>query len=140
MGQIGRAAFVYFAQVFAAGFVLGTIRFLLIGPAWGEFSAVLLELPIMLTVSWLACGTSLRLFAIRGRRARLAMGVAAFALLMAAELALALIAFGLSPGDHMRTYGTPAGMVGLSGQIAFGLIPLVKDRGYRRRSSRPMVP
>ena len=130
-GSIGRAAVVYFALVFAVGFVLGTIRVLLVAPRWGELPAVLLESPIMLFVSWWACGLSIRVFGVRGRCAGLSMGAVAFALLMTAELALSLLAFGRSSAEHLRAYGTLAGAVGLTSQVAFGLIPLLRSGGSR---------
>ena len=37
------AAVVYFALAFAAGFVLGTVRVMLVGPRIGEIAAVLIE-------------------------------------------------------------------------------------------------
>ena len=43
----------YFALVFAAGFLLGSIRVLIIIPRSGEAVVVGLELPIMLAVSWI---------------------------------------------------------------------------------------
>lgn len=133
-GFIGRAAIIYFALVFTAGFVVGTIRVLLIAPLWGELPAVLLESPLMLFVSWLACGSAIRMFDLHGRWAGLAMGAVAFTLLMIAELALSLLAFGRSPAEYLRTYGTPAGAVGLTSQIAFGLIPVLRvNRSQRRR-------
>ena len=128
-GSIGRAAIVYFSLVFAAGFVLGTIRVLLIAPLWGELPAILFESPIMLFVSWLACGSSIRVFGVRGRCAGLAMGAATFALLMAAELALSLLAFGRSPAEYLGAYGALAGAVGLTGQLAFGFIPVLRSGG-----------
>jgi hypothetical protein len=128
-GAIGRAAIVYFALVFAAGFALGTMRVFLVAPLWGELPAVMLESPIMIIVSWLACGSTIRRFGVRGRRAGLAMGAFAFALLMIAELALSVFAFGRSPADFLRAFGTAAGAVGLTGQVAFALIPLLRSRG-----------
>jgi hypothetical protein len=126
---VGRAAAVYFALVFAAGFALGTVRVLAVAPCFGELAAVLCETPVMLGVSWLACGAAIRAFGVRGRGAGLAMGAAAFALLMAAEAALAVAGFGRSPAEFLHAFGSPAGAVGLAGQVAFGVFPLLRAGG-----------
>jgi hypothetical protein len=41
--------------VFFVGFILGTVRVLLIAPRLGETAAVLLETPVMLVASWFVC-------------------------------------------------------------------------------------
>jgi len=124
-----KAALAYFALVFAAGFALGALRVLALAPRLGELVAVLLELPLMLAVSWAACGWALRRFAVsRAWPARLAMGALAFVLLMAAELALAVAAFGQAPAAWLAALSTPAGAAGLLGQLAFALTPLVRHK------------
>ncbi len=85
---------------------------------------------MVLLVSWLACGASIRVFGIHGRCAGLAMGAVAFALLMAAELAVPH-----SPlADRQSNFYERmlAGSVGLEGQIAFGFIPLLQSGEYRK--------
>ena len=54
---------------------------------------------------------------------RLAMGGVAFALLMVAEFTLSLTAFGSTPGAFFASFATPAGVLGLAGQVVFGLWP-----------------
>jgi hypothetical protein len=71
------------------------------------------------------------MFGVRGRCAALIMGAVAFALLITAELVLSLLAFGRSPDEYLRANGTPAGAVGLTSQVAFGLIPLLRSGGSR---------
>jgi hypothetical protein len=123
MPQIVKAAFAYTLPVFALAFVLGAIRVMLVAPITGPLLAVALEVPVVLTLSWV----------IAGRRKlpptlpqRGAMAVVSFALLMLLELATAL-AFGQSPAQFLSAMTTPAGALGLAGQIGFALIPLVRQ-------------
>jgi hypothetical protein len=132
VGAAVRAGTVYFAIVFAAGFVLGAARVLVIAPLIGELGAVIVELPIMLAVSWIVCGSLVERFRVPpDRRARLTMGAVAFALLMAAEFALSVWAFGRSVGDYAESFRTWAGVVGLAGQLAFAALPLLRMRNVR---------
>ncbi len=65
--------------MFAAGFAFGTVRVLLLVPRVGELSASLLELPIMLGISWFVC--IIARYQVRPRvTPRLTMGVVAFGL------------------------------------------------------------
>jgi hypothetical protein len=52
--QVVKAGAVYFALVFGAGFVLGTIRTLWVVPRFGTRMAELMEMPIMLAVTIVA--------------------------------------------------------------------------------------
>ncbi|MEN0651778.1 MULTISPECIES: hypothetical protein [Hyphobacterium] len=124
-----RAGALYFALVFAAGFVLGAFRTLWLAPRVGDFAAVAVELPVMLAVAWLACGAVLRwVNPGQGIEARAIMGLFAFALLMIAELALALT-FGVpSVAAWLADLVTAPGLLGLAGQIAFANFPLVRQR------------
>jgi ABC-type uncharacterized transport system permease subunit len=122
-----RAGLVYFAVVFAAGVVLGTLRVLVVAPALGEVAAVVLELPLMLAVSWIACGRIVERLRVPPHwRARAAMGAVAFGVLMAAEAGLAILAFGRSPAEHLVSYRDTAARLGLAGQVAFALMPLLR--------------
>lgn len=119
----------YFALVFAAGFVLGAIRTLLLAPRVGDFAAVAIELPVMLAVAWFACGAVLRWTPPgQGFGARAAMGLVAFALLMAAELALALLLGVPSISAWLAGLTSAHGLLGLAGQIVFAIFPLVRYR------------
>ena len=55
--QVVKAGVLYFALVFGVGFVLGTIRTLLVVPRVGTRKAELMEMPIMLAAT--NCGGSL---------------------------------------------------------------------------------
>jgi hypothetical protein len=60
---------------------------------------------------------------------RLAMGGAAFLLLMAAELALPVFVFARLVSGHWQHYLTLAGALGLTGQIAFAAFPYLMQNG-----------
>lgn len=122
-----RAGVVYFALVFAIGFVLGTIRVLVVIPRFGDTNAVLIELPVMLALSWMACAWIVRRFAVPPRAAeRLMMGALAFALLMLGEVAVSVFGFGRTVAGHLATYQTPGAQLGLAAQVAFALFPWVQ--------------
>jgi hypothetical protein len=123
------AGSVYFAIIFALGFVLGSIRVLVTGPKLGGVAAVLLEIPIMLATSWFVARWCIALFSVRrGGTERLAMGSLAFSLLMLAELSLSTMLFGRTVSEHFATYAHVVGLIGLTGQLAFALIPFLQGR------------
>ncbi|MCM0020748.1 MAG: hypothetical protein NBV67_12195 [Tagaea sp.] len=122
-----RAGAVYFALIFALGFVLGTARVLAVAPAIGELLATTIELPIMLAASWIVCGWCLRRFdvpAVWTHRAT--MGAVAFALLMAAEASLSILLAGRSLAEHLARYAETGPALGLVAQFAFAAFPLVR--------------
>ena len=122
-----KAGILYFAIVFAAGFVLGTLRVFILLPLTGELAAVALELPVMLIISWLACRRLVARFSVPAMVShRLAMGVLAFCLLILAEVGLSVLAFNRSGAEYLALLQTAPGLLGLAGQIAFGLFPLVR--------------
>ena len=129
-----RAGGAYFAIVFAAGFVLGSLRVLAFLPLVGEATAVLMELPVILTVAWLASRWVMRRFAVtRSFAAALLMGGIAFALLMLAELALAIIGFGRTLSEHLARYGRWPELLGLAGQLLFAMFPAIQAAASHRR-------
>lgn len=130
---IARSAVRYFALIFALGFALGTVRTLWLAPRWGEEAAVLAELPVMLAASWWAARRITARAALPGRGAALAMGGLALALLLGAELALAMLLAGETPGQWLARLATPAGGLGLAGQVLFGLLPALVWREQQGR-------
>ena len=127
-----RAGALYFLILFACGFLLGTIRTLILAPAVGPMAAVALELPVMLGLSWIVAGRLTRgRPALAGTGPRLAMGGLALVLLLVAEVALAGLAFGQSPGAYLATLASPHAALGLAGQLGFGLIPWLRWRAGR---------
>ncbi len=130
MMPIVAAGFRYFVVAFVAGILLGTLRVLVLAPAFGPAAAVLIELPVILGIAWIACRPLARRLPAQAG-ARLAMGGVAFVLLMLAEGLLG-VAFGRPLSTQLRDLGTAAGLLGLAGQAAFGLLPILQLRLERR--------
>ena len=122
-----KASFAYFVIVIAAGFGLGAIRTLGIAPVIGDTAAVLLELPVILAISWMAAGWAIeRQQGNWDLAAGMRMGVLAFVLLQLAEAALATVVFGSRPGAYFAHWLTPDGAIGLAGQLLYGVFPAIR--------------
>jgi hypothetical protein len=128
MPRIILPALLYVAAVFAAAFALGTFRILVLVPRLGELAAVTLEVPVVLGLSWLVAGRVLRRWPLPRPGQRLAMGGLAFALLMLGETILGVMLFGRTPAGILAAMATLPGLVGLAGQIGFGLIPALRGQ------------
>ncbi|MGE3856889.1 MAG: hypothetical protein AB7G21_08015 [Dehalococcoidia bacterium] len=120
-----RAGAAYALAVFVVGFVLGTLRVLVVAPVTGEVAAVAIEVPIMLLAAALIAprvAARARIGGARGERAT--MGAVGLGVLLALEWALAVAVFGRSPAEVVASYGTAAGILGLAGQVGFAFVPL----------------
>lgn len=122
-----RAGLAYGVALFAAGFVLGTLRVLVMAPALGPVAAVVLELPVMLAVAWWLAGALARRFAVPRGVDRLAMGLAGFVVLMACEVGLGLWGFGLTPLEVLAGFRSNEGALGLAGQTLVIIMPLLRQ-------------
>ena len=123
------AGVVYFLVVYVVAFALGVARVLLVAPRLGATGAVLIELPVMLVVSWIACRHIIvRMDVAPSAPARLAMGASAFVLLMLTETALGRVAFGQTLAAQIAAMSEMAGMIGLAGQMIFALVPMLQLR------------
>jgi ABC-type uncharacterized transport system permease subunit len=122
-----KAGTVYFALVFGAGFILGTLRVLIVTPKLGESVAVALELPVMLALSWVACSwVTARLDVPEKWTVRLSMGAYAFSVLMLAELGISTLMLGRSVLEHLGHYRELPALLGLVAQILFAFFPLLQ--------------
>lgn len=129
MGRALTAGVAYFGAVFAAGVILGTLRTLLLVPALGEVPAVVIEIPVMLTISWVVSRWLVRRFAVSARLPeRVTMGVAALVLLLLAEAALAILVFQRPFPAHLAHYTTLPGALGLAAQVCFAAMPVLRLR------------
>ncbi len=128
MLQVLWSGALYFAIVFVTAFGLGVLRVSVVAPRLGDVIAVLIELPIMLAVSWLVCSQVVYYFEVPNWWVpRLVMGAVAFLLLMVAEPCVAVFGFGRTLAQYFGTFGSTAAIIGLLGQIAFALIPLAQS-------------
>jgi hypothetical protein len=122
-----KAGLAYFIVVFGFGFLLGTFRMLVMVPVVGEISAVMLEMPIMLAISWFSSRwLSGQLSVPAALAPRLVMGGLAFALLMVAEVGLSIFGFGRTLAEHLASYCQFASIIGLLGQAAFASFPAIQ--------------
>src|SRR4051812_45508198 len=84
-----------FCHIFTVGFILGTIRVVIIAPRTGALVAVSLELPLILAASWFATKFLVRHFQVPPHASdRLSMGAIAFVLTLAAEMVFGALVFG----------------------------------------------
>jgi hypothetical protein len=122
-----KAGLAYFAVTFGFGFLLGTVRMLIVVPAIGDISAVMLEMPIMLAISWFSSRWLVGRFRVpEGLAPRLVMGGFAFTLLMFAEVGLSIFGFGRTFAEHLASYRQIASAMGLLGQLAFASFPAIQ--------------
>ena len=127
MSNALKAGAAYFSAVFFVAFMLGTIRVIVMVPRLGELVSVSLEAPLIIAVSWLASRWATTRFCLpHDVLPRLAMGLVAFGLLMAVELAMSTLVFGQTMAAYFATIWSPAGMIGLSAQIVFAFVPLLQ--------------
>jgi hypothetical protein len=105
-----KAALLYVALVFGAGFALGPVRLLWAVPRFGTRTAELMEMPIMLVVTIVAARWVIRRLGVTPTvRARLGMGCAALGLLLVAEFGLVLHLRGLSIREYLASRDPASG-------------------------------
>ena len=129
LSRILKAGALYFGVVFAAGFVLGTIRVIWVVPRLGERTAELIEAPLMLAVTIVAARWVVRRFAVPAVvPQRLAIGLVGLGLLLAAELVVVLLVRGLTLGEYIASRDAVSGTVYLALLAVFAVMPLLVRR------------
>ena len=132
-GRVLRAALVYFALTFGAGFVLGPFRILVLVPRLGARAAELIEIPVMIGITWLAARWVTQKFSVPPERApRLSMGVMAGALLLIAEFTLVLRLRGLTLEEYFATRDPVSGTAYYAAVLLLMLMPLLVSRSSSR--------
>jgi hypothetical protein len=127
-----RSAGLYFLLVFAAGFVLGTVRVLFVVPALGVRTAELLELPLMLViVAWVARFLTRRrpAAAIGGDAYWLQVGAIACALMLLTDVGVGVCLRGMSVWQALFARDP---LAGTAYYLALGFLA-VAPRWFARR-------
>jgi hypothetical protein len=124
-----KAGLWYFAVTFGAGFLLGPLRILVLEPRVGARVAELLELPVMVLVTWLAARWTIRRFHLPfSTGPRLVMGVLAFSLLLAAEFSLVLPLRGLTLEQYFAARDPVSGAAYYASLVLLASMPLIVER------------
>jgi type IV secretory pathway TrbD component len=124
--QILKGGALYFILVFAAGFVLGTIRTLWVAPLFGARKAELVEAPVMLVVIFFSARWVARRLALPSSRApALGVGLIALSLLLLAEFTVVLWIRGLTIAQYLAGRDPIAGTVYLAMLAIFALMPMM---------------
>jgi len=124
--QILKAGALYFAVVFGAGFVLGTIRTVWAVPRFGTRVAELMETPIMFVVTVLAARWIVRRLAVPPKSSsRLGMGCLALGFMLVAEFTLVLWLRGLSISEYLASQDPVSGTVYYVMLGVFCIMPFV---------------
>jgi hypothetical protein len=124
--QILKAGLLYFAIVFGAGFVFGTIRTLWVVPRTGTRLAELMEAPMMLVVTIVTARQivlQLRIPSVVS--ARIAMGGIALRFLLFAEFGPVLWLRGLSIREYLATRDHVSGTAYYLLLGLFAIMPLL---------------
>ena len=127
--QMLEAGTVYFALVFAVGFVLGVIRTLWVVPRVGTRKAELTEMPVMLVVTILAAHwTVLRLAVQPMLSARIGMGCIALVLMLVAEFGFVLWIRRLSTKEYFSTRDPVSGTAYYAMLVVFAAMPMLVSK------------
>ena len=132
------ASLSYYLAVLGVGFVLGTIRVLLVVPVLDARWAELFEQPLMLVASFYLARFVVRRLGPFAASRRLAIGAIALALMVATELGLVRFVLGLELAHYLASRDPVAGTTYVLSLAAFALMPLVAGR--RRDADNPGGP
>ena len=130
-----KASVLYYAAVFGVGFVLGTIRVLLVVPMLGVRWAELLEAPLMLAASFFFARLVVRRFGPFAAGRRMAIGLFALVLMVGTELVLALLVQGQTLAQYVASRDPVSGAAYLLSLAAFTLMPLLAGSGQGSNNS-----
>lgn len=130
-----QAGVAYFALVFGAGFLLGSIRVPLLVPRLGERIAELLEAPVMLVVIFFASRHVVRRFALNSPQASLAVGLLGLLLLLAAELLVTVTIQQRSLAEYIASRDPISGSVYLASLLLYTVLPWLHVRAIQKSAN-----
>ena len=116
---------VYFALVFAVGFLLGIVRVLLLEPGLGARWAELAEMPLMLIAIVLSARFVTRRFPAPRHVDYLLSGGLALLLLLLVEFSVVLAIRGLTVGQYLAERDPLAGSVYMLMLLVFAAMPWI---------------
>lgn len=117
-----RLGLLYFAIVFAFGFLLGTARMIFLEPRLGADGAELLEIPIMTAICWFVARRLVARSAL-ARPLRFAAGAIALACLLAFEFTVVLALQGRTLEVWAASRASLAGAAWALSMVLFGSFP-----------------
>ncbi len=134
-----KAALFYFLTVFGAGFLLGPIRVFLLVPKVGVRTAELIEMPIMLAAIYFAARQTNTKFPLPPAN-RLALGLSALSLMLAAELTVATTLRGLTIRDALLNRDPVSGTAYYASLAIFALLPRLLPIHHKSPLVSPPLP
>ncbi len=127
--RIAAAALVYFLIVFAAGFVFGTIRTLVLEPRFGPVIGTAFEAPFLLIAIVAAARWVPRVLNLRKDALPLTlMGLGAVALQQCADILVGTGLRDITVADQFAQFATAQGGIYAALLVAFALMPLLINR------------
>lgn len=129
---IAKMALLYFAIVFAAGFVLGAFRTLFVVSYMSTRSAELLEAPLMLAVVFIAARWLTLRVHLPNDLVWLAIGSLALAVMLLTEFTVVLSLRGLSLAEYFATRDPISGGVYFASLGVFAVCPWLVARARTR--------
>lgn len=133
-----RSAVTYFGIVFGVGFLLGSVRVPFLVPRFGARVAELAEMPLMFLAIFLGAGYVVRRYGSSiAALGWLLVGAMALALLVAAELLLAVALAGRGVAEYLASRDPVSGSVYLAMLVVFAAMPWLRRRVANRHSAEP---
>lgn len=131
MMNLLKPAIAYFACLFATGFLLGTIRVLLIVPRLGERTAELLEMPFMLVAILIAARWINQQYLSSAEPfQRLGVGFIALLFMLIADFGVGVFLRGMQPLEVITSRDAISGTVYYGMLLLFALMPWILGRKH----------